>query len=536
MKNILKFFYLVFALSISTAIYAQKPIKIYPKVHAGDGKNKPFDKEYDLLIPYDKKDTVYQVLLYKHKGGKSFSNSLDKEKTGTIKTANLKSGWEKINDTNFLRVELHYIESEKNYTLLKPSKSYSFIIFRGLTTGSKRIIDALRNEYNNSPSHVISTGGSGPAFTEFLAQRARQDNDNKIITYDGDFNKYIDFYTETLRPLEENLSNKEKADRGFKVTCEGDRLFSDDCIGDLLKLFNGNGCINLPVKCVDTCYLLSLILSLKKLNCENDSFFVKGRLTLSKLDLADTIAINKYANRKSNIETNISDLQKLKKITEQFRLQLNAGACKEYIDCLSSLEHSIDTQTTLLKNAGTNITGVTDGLDEINESMLNGELFSDYDISSADSYIYDFKARNEMAITPVFGYSYYGFQKGFGGFTPYLGFQVNFQGINREDPFNQIKRKIVWQRLCFTTAWTMVAMEEKDKRDDLFDKSSLITALGFKLSHIVMLNAGGLWFKKEDPNPIITTKKIAVAPVLAVSLNLEINELLNGFSKLVPKK
>lgn len=69
-------------------------------------------------------------------------------------------------------------------------------------------------------------------------------------------------------------------------------------------------------------------------------------------------------------------------------------------------------------------------------------------------------------------------------------------------------------------------MEEVNKRDDLFDKSSLIICLGFKLGHIVMLNAGGLWFKKEDPNTIITSKKIATTPVVALSLNLEINELL----------
>ena len=536
MKNISRFLSFIVLLSISTATYAQKPIKIYPKVHSGDGKNKPFDKEYDLLIPYDKKDTVFSVLLYKHKGKRSFLKSLAKEKDGEIKVANLKSGWEKIADTNFLRVELHYNEEvDPMYTLLKPSKSYSFIIFRGfLSSGSTRIIDELRNEYNNSQNHVIAD--SGAAYNAYVTERKRQYKKNKIITYDLDFKKYIIFYTKTLQPLEDKLSTSKKTDNIFKVPCKGERLFSDDCVGNLLKLFNGNGCIKLPVKCVDTCNFLSLILSLKKLTCKNDSFFVKGRLTLSSLGLADTIDIEKYPARKSNIETNISDLQKLKKLSEQLQLQLSGAACKEYIDCLSSIELTIDSQLESLQIASNNVTEVISGQDKVNGSALNSRLFKDYDLSETDSYIYDFKARNQMAITPVFGYAYYGFQKGFGGFTPYLGFQVNFQGVNRDDPYNQIKKKTAWQRLCFTTAWTIVAMEEKDKRDDLFDKSSLITALGFKLGHIVMLNAGGLWFKKLDPNPLITSKKIAVVPVVAVSLNLEINELLNGFTKLIPKK
>ena len=534
MKNIFRFLFFIVLLCVSTVIYAQKPIPQYPKVYLGDGKNKPFDKEYDLLIPYDKPDTVFSVLLYKHKGNKSFSNSLIKEKPGKIKTVELVKNWEKIKDTNYLSIQLRYKEKEKMYTLLKPSKSYSFIIFRGLTSGSKRIIAALRNEYNSTAGHIIALNGS--AYKEFLNQRDRQEKENKIITYSINFQDYIDFYTSTLRPLEDNLSSYKNIDKNFNVPCNGEQLFADECIGDLLKLFNGNGCVSVPVKCIDTCNLLSLILSLEKLNCKNKLQFINGQATFASLELTSPLNINKYIARKSNIETNISDLLKLKKLTEQLLLQLNGTACKEYIDCLKSFKLTINTLIESLNSASSNVTTILTQQEQINTETLNSSLFIDYDITTADSYVYNFKARNEMAITPVFGYAYYGFQKGFGGFTPYMGFQVNFQGVNRDDPFNQIKRKTVWQRLCFTTAWTLVAMEEKNKRDDLFDKSSLITCLGFKLGHIVMLNAGGLWFKQEDPNPIVTNKKIAVTPVIALSLNLEVDKLLNGFSKLIPKK
>jgi len=538
MRNILRYFIVIVLFLISVKVSAQEPIQIYPKVNLGDGKNKPFDKEYDLMIPFTKEGTVYYVYLYKHRGNKSFSRSLDKEKLGHIKASQPEWEWDKLNDTTYLKVKMRYDENNDSiYTLLKPSRSYSLIIFNGLTPGSKKIIDALGSEYKKTGSILNDT--SGTAFKEYLKQYDRQKKKNKITTYKTSFKEYIDFYIDKLRPLEDSLTKSIKTDTAFKVSCERGPLFDDSCIGSLLKLFNGEGCLKVPVKCIDTCNVLNLILSLKKLTCENLLDYANGRITLAGLGLikqSEYPAMTKYSIRKSNIGLNISDLLKLKNALQQILLQLTGSDCKEDIQCLKSIEKTLADIVKTVNHAGENIGKILKFQEDIESEKLTSRLFIDYDVTGMNTYIYNFQARNEMAITPVFGYAYYGFQKGFGGFTPYLGFQVNFQGLNRDDPFNQIHRKTVLQRLCFTTAWTLTGMEESNKRYDLFDKSSLITCLGFKLGHVAMINAGGLWFKREDPNPLITSKKVAITPVIALSLNLEVDKLLNGFSKLIPKK
>jgi hypothetical protein len=277
---------------------------------------------------------------------------------------------------------------------------------------------------------------------------------------------------------------------------------------------------------------------LNSLSCSNILGYTKGYTVLSKIGKNDEYAKHdNFELRRKNLEFSLNELNDLKSITLQLRTQLQTiQKCKDQLSSIAIIDSWLTAVIDTLFESKKRVLNIIKLKSELESIYIESHLFIDVDITEVDTYIYNFQARNEMAITPVFGYAFYGFQKGFSGFTPYLGFQVNFQGMNRNDPFNQIKRKTIWQRTCFTTAWTLTSVQEVNKRDDLFDKSSLITALGYKLSHVMMLNAGVLWFKKENPNVLITDKSVAATPVLSLSLNLEIEKLLNGFTKLIPKK
>ena len=510
----------------------------HPKVYYGDGKNKPFDKEYDLMIPYAQQQSIDTIFLYRHKGNKGLLESFKKEKNGVLKTSIIKGSWEKLRDTNFLKLELRYNEDKKApYSLLKPGGTYSIIAVMGIDLGSQSLIKALGSEYKKNNGSISDTG---IAFKNYKKQRKIQNTTPPgIVTYSTNFDDYKSFYIDELRPLEDSLASYIVIEKGGKENCKDKEkeLISSKCLGVLLKNFNGEGCIAVPVKCIDTCTMLNLILSLQNFKCKDSLDFIRGKFILTnilseKLHLSD----DKYAGRKTNVEINIADLTKLINLIRQIRLQLKGDECKESLECLIEIENLLLHLIKSLVHSGKQIDTVVKWQNEIKKVIVDSELFSDYSIANANTYIYNFQARNEMAITPVFGYAYYGFQSGFNGFTPYLGFQINFQGVNREDPFNQIHRKTVWQRMCLTTAWTLTAIEEKNKRYDLFNKSSLITAIGYKFSHIVMFNAGALWFRQEDADPLVTKKKMAVSPVLSISVNMEIDKLLNGFSKLIPIK
>lgn len=523
---------LVFILLVYFQTNAQ--IVSYPKYYYGNGTNKPFDKEFDLIIPFKEQESLYYdyVYFYKHKGNKSFEESIEKTEAPTVK---LKANWEKnkTSDSVYLRIEFRYQPNEREYSLLKPSGTYSLILFNGITTGSKNIINALRTE--NSTSDNISPNGD--AYKEFEKERKRQREKNKIITYHENFNDYINFFKNELLPLENKIALEKTKDSTYSFTCFGN-YFNNKCVANLFNLFNGKGCIPILIKCVDTCKVSNLILSLNKINCSNITSYIKGNAVLSNIEQSENYTEDcNFDSRKTNIEKSLYDLYELKDLILNIQTQIiGKQECENQSSCLDELSTDLNKLITEFNTSKNRVSDFIKHNSELKSIYIESRLFKDYDITGVNTYIYNFQARNEMAITPVFGYAYYGFQKEFSGFMPYLGFQINFQGLNRDDPFNQIKKKTIWQRTCFTTAWTLTGVQEPNKRYDLFDNSSLITALGFKLGHVVMLNGGVLWFRKENPSALVTSKSIAVTPVLSLSLNLEIEKLLNGFTKLIPIK
>lgn len=529
----------------------------YTKYNFGDGTNLPFDKEFDLMIPFKEQKTFYydSIYLYKHQGSKSLKKSIEKTGPPIVKH---KAIWEKnkTGDSIFLKIEIRNHPSSKKYSLLKPSGTYSLIFFNGVNEGSFNIINSLDKEYNEKNGNIES---KGIAYQTFEKEVYKQKFVNKIITYKvnpehildkrkmedtfftydfvEDFKAYIDFYKNTLLPTKKYIDSLKKVDSIYKFECDKD-YFNTNCIATLFNFVNGKGCIPTLIRCIDTCKVSSQILSLNKINCSNIAYLLKGNAILNNLDQSENyIADDKYNLRRTNLEKSLSNLYEIRNLILNFNTQLTTiQECKNQIRCLEELSTKIDKLISELGTTNKRVSEIIKLTSDPKSLFIESHLFIDYDITGLNTHIYNFKTRNEMSITPVFGYAYYGFQKGFNGFTPYLGFQINFQGLNRNDPFNQIKSKTIWQRTCFTTAWTLTGVQEPNKRYDLFDKSSLITALGYKFSHVIVINGGLLWFKKENPNALVTSKSITVSPVLSLAVNLEIENLLNGFNKLIPIK
>jgi hypothetical protein len=509
-------------------------IASFPKYYYGDGTKMPFDKAFDLMIPFKQRDSIYYIFLYKRWGHVSFYESMQKTHPPTIK---LNSNWvkNKAGDTTYCKVELRYNQSQKQYSLLKPSKTYSLIFIKGINKiFEEDVLKAFKIEYDKT-GDILPDGTAYKIFYSLLV-KLKKDSTAFIKTPHTDFNEYIQFYCDKLLPLENRLDAKKKEDSDFKFECTGTYL-NEDCISKLFNLFNGKGCSPVTIRCVDTCNFVNLILSLTKIRCDNIIPFLKGLGNLSNLDQSDKyVKENRPELRKINITKSLSDLYELKNLILNIKTQLTLKECGDQIYCLNELNVCINKLVNELNNSNKRVSEIIKLPNDIESLKIESRLFIDYSITDVNTYVYNFQTRNELAITPVFGYAYYGFQKGFNGFAPYLGFQINFQGLNRDVPFNQIRRKTLGQIMCFTTAWTLSGIQEQNKRYDLFEKGSLITSLGFKFSHIVMLNGGVLWFKKENPNALITTKSVAVTPILSLSVNLEIEKLLNGITKLIPLK
>jgi hypothetical protein len=207
------------------------------------------------------------------------------------------------------------------------------------------------------------------------------------------------------------------------------------------------------------------------------------------------------------------------------------------IDDIKQLDQTIADELFVLAVEKANLTHLTAWNKKFASLVADqcNDRFKSLDLYGAGSYIMDFSTRTSVYITPVFGYAVYGFQNNFTDFSPYLGFQINFKPIASKIPFQLIRPMTLLQRLCFTTAWTLRSVSYPAQRQDFFGNStSLITALGFKFGHVIMINVGTLWFKQLNPNPVLTNKKIVSTPLVGLSANFSISQLINGFTTLIP--
>lgn len=171
---------------------------------------------------------------------------------------------------------------------------------------------------------------------------------------------------------------------------------------------------------------------------------------------------------------------------------------------------------------------------EIKNKIAENDLFKKSVSFSATSEIFSFETRAKFRITPDFGYVGYGFQKGFNGFTPYLGFQIEFRYFDKNIPFKLIPNKTIWHRLSFNTGITLASLKKEGQREDLFKDKSLLIGLGLRLSNALRITGGAILFNREDPNPLIDNKQLGITPFVGLSIDLSLKQLLNEVSELIP--
>lgn len=171
---------------------------------------------------------------------------------------------------------------------------------------------------------------------------------------------------------------------------------------------------------------------------------------------------------------------------------------------------------------------------KIIEAIKSDDLFKKSVSFSATSEVFSFETRAKLRVTPDFGYLGYGFQKDFNGITPYLGFQIEFRYFDKNIPFQLIPNKTIGHRLSFFSGVTLASLKKENKREDFFSNKSLISGLGFRLSNALRITGGAILFNREDYNPLVDNKKLALTPCLGLSIDLSIKQLLNDVSGLIP--
>jgi hypothetical protein len=151
------------------------------------------------------------------------------------------------------------------------------------------------------------------------------------------------------------------------------------------------------------------------------------------------------------------------------------------------------------------------------------------------TYVYTIQSSSKLRIVADGGVIYTGWQKNFTSFTSYAGINVSLRPMDTEIPFRLLvrnKRIKFYQRFTLNLGITLNTLAKDNYRANLFSNNNIMIGLGYKLSHVLNVNFGGLLYNNIDPNPLNAKKTLGVAPYAGLSINLLIKDALGDIAKI----
>ncbi len=116
----------------------------------------------------------------------------------------------------------------------------------------------------------------------------------------------------------------------------------------------------------------------------------------------------------------------------------------------------------------------------------------------------------------------------------YVGTNIYFRPVNKAAPLNQFGGffQTLDRRVSVTLGLTVQGVGDEKTRDDLFNNQSLIVGLGARMTNSVRLTAGGLLFKKRDPNPLVDDESLTTTYFFSFSFDIDVAPAMQGIGSL----
>jgi hypothetical protein len=115
--------------------------------------------------------------------------------------------------------------------------------------------------------------------------------------------------------------------------------------------------------------------------------------------------------------------------------------------------------------------------------------------------------------------------------VPYVGANFYFRPVNRDAP---LRSKGGFGRRFSINLGVSNSVARSGRRSDLFSSQSLIVGAGYRLTDIFRAGVGVVVFQREDPNPLISHKRLAASPYAALSFDFSLAKSLKGIGGLFP--
>ena len=485
----------------------------------------PFDRKFILKIRTDVKPPFVDYL--RNKGNRSWLGTvayyIDKDATYTFKSIpvdNYELRNEKGINFLFINFDKHPYKidpEEKKNDFLSPSSLYSVIIPK-FYEGSIQIFENIikndtskaRKLYNTYDSILIDKYGLEYMLPKFdsvivFAKRSFISNFQKI---------------DSIKTLQE-ISERD--------TSTIDQIVHNNLLNAAILSIAGIDTMRSIInKTYDLSAMLRTVQEINNAPLPILRNIITGSLSLNNLTAEPKSKLTEN-EKLANVALSLSILKQMKGLFEILILQTRLNDQANNLQHFERLIFQLTQQQNYLK-------GIIKEYNVVKDFLRNNKqsYFFEPSVVGGGTIIYDFKTRAKLQITPDFGYVVYGFQKGFSSFTPYLGFHINFRAVDKNIPFQNYPNKTLWHHLSFMTGWTLAGVAQQNKRENFFSSNSLLSGLGYKLSNAIRLNAGAMWFYKNEPNPLLDNRKIAYTVYTGISIDLDVKELLQDFTSLKP--
>jgi hypothetical protein len=549
LKPFIVFTLLLFA-SIKTV--AQTEIITIDPSAAGGAKNMPYDKEFYIKIPVDGKAVFKIYIIKRHKNlglEKTISHYVDNHPRYEPDTISLK--YVKIHsnagkDTLSLRIADEY--------LLKPSQSYYIIIFlKKLNDSTVKFFDyTYLSQYGQEDKRKENSGNALKALTEYDKTMKEHYGDNLIFgnytleQYKGRISAFLSDFKKEILPDYKTYTD---ALHTHLIATKGSATNMAGSINRLELITRRQLYVDTAINKEVISYLMrkesllnNLISDLNTLISENRlDRIINGSISINCItcDSINTYSpLQKDLNKRMvNIDSTTEALINLKRAF--FLLSLKAEGSESDLISRNALDYWIKIlqdsknqmkEIIMLKEKSENkiISSYFDSLSFIQPLMIGGNTFLNFETRSNALLSPDFGIITSSITSKGKQLDYY--------IIPYLGFHINFMPLDRDIPFSSYKKN--WkQSFSLMVGWSLTSIKKDSTSiyENFFEKSTLLTGMGYRLSHTLRLNAGCQWLFKTntDVNNINLGKKLLAYPYVGLSIDLNIKKYLNGFAEIL---
>jgi hypothetical protein len=111
-----------------------------------------------------------------------------------------------------------------------------------------------------------------------------------------------------------------------------------------------------------------------------------------------------------------------------------------------------------------------------------------------------------------------------------LGANIYTRPVNTSVSLAALKAEgmLTWRhRFSFTLGATLTSIDEAGERKGIIGSSALVAGVGWRLTDVIRVSAGGLVFEEQNPNPLVTNDfSMAVSPYIGLSFDLDVAKAL----------